>query len=129
MQNDEYGIGKIQNYYVDFSRDLSSVNRQLAFAGIAAVWILGNEATSFTVKNIDFSLMVFFISSLAIDLLHYIVGAWGWGILQSAARDSGEEGIEEPKSLKISIATLAFIKVSLTIIGYLIFSLTLLNIW
>jgi len=101
----------------------------LAFAGIAAVWVLGTEKTSFSVSGIDFSIMVFFILSLTIDLFHYIVGAWGWGILQSKARKSEKSNIEEPGSLKNAIALLAFSKVLFTILGYLVFSLTLLNIW
>jgi len=101
----------------------------LAFAGIAAVWVLGTEKTNFSVSDIDFSIMVFFILSLTVDLFHYIVGAWGWGILQSTARGSGKEKIEEPKWLKNTLATLAFIKVSFTIIGYIVFSMTLLNLW
>ena len=99
----------------------------MAFAGIATVWVLGTEGTNLTVKNIDFSLMLFFILSLALDLLHYIIGAWGWGRLQLNARDSGEEEIEEPKCLKGAMATLAFLKVLFTVSGYLMIILKLIK--
>lgn len=61
--------------YYNYSGQLSSVSRQLCFAGIAVVWLLKGEG------NLPGGLwlpLVFFVVSLALDLLHYLLASIVW---------------------------------------------------
>lgn len=76
--------------YRDHSGRLSDVNRQLCFAGIAVVWIFVIKQPSgniFCEKGLVLPL-VCFVSSLALDLLQYIVATLFWGIFQRVKEKS-----------------------------------------
>ena len=66
-------------YY--FTGKASEVNRQLALAGIAIIWIFKNPENS--TKLFPKALIepiLYLITSLSLDLLQYIVGALIWGL-------------------------------------------------
>lgn len=69
--------------YYDYSRKLSDVSRNLAFAGIAVIWIFRVEAVS-TSKLPNHLLwpITFLVASLGLDLLHYISSTTAWGFFQ-----------------------------------------------
>jgi len=71
-----------QSYY-EHSGKLSDVNRQLAFAGIAVIWIFATitKGEITLPDNLIFPLYLFIIV-LALDLFHYIALAWFWGGFQ-----------------------------------------------
>jgi hypothetical protein len=77
--------------YYAFSSQASAVARQLAFAGIALVWIFKNGDGS------DFSLSaeltrggLFLAGSLLLDFCHYAYAAAAWGIFSRIKERSGE---------------------------------------
>ncbi|RUL68511.1 hypothetical protein [Dyella choica] len=76
MKLDDYR----QTYYV-FSGKASDVSRQLAFAGIALIWVLHPDKGAIT--TVPKALLwpaLFFCCSLSFDLLHYTTSTaiWGW---------------------------------------------------
>ena len=72
-----------RQHYYDHSGNLSTVNRQLAFAGIAVVWIFADSDKLPVSVPPELSFPLFcFVIALALDLLHYIALAWAWGIFQ-----------------------------------------------
>jgi hypothetical protein len=92
--------------YRDFSGKASDAARQLAFGGIAAVWVFRPEDTSgvglptellVTMAGLAFALLC--------DLLHYAYAAAAWGVYQywyedvaKASNSSNEEDGEVPDS-------------------------------
>jgi len=98
------------------------VNRQLAFAGIAAIWILSLNPTHVQVKlpnGLDWAL-IFFVFSLSFDLLHYAISAWGTGIYHHLKREESCVEVAVPDALNLAFLVLAVLKVISTIIGYII---------
>src|SRR5689334_4063341 len=66
--------------YQDFSRKASDVSRQLAFAGIALLWIFHKEESGhFNVPEPLIRPAILFVAALALDLLHAVSGAFIWG--------------------------------------------------
>lgn len=118
------------NYYT-FSGSLSSVCRQLAFAGIAVCWV-------FTIKNgtgyiIDKALVIaltFFVIGLAFDLFHYFYASLAWGFFtrykekQISGRD---ESFLAPRWINWPSLFFFWIKPIAMISGYLSLFKFLLN--
>jgi hypothetical protein len=73
---------KLQDYREDFytySGKASDVNRQLAFAAIAIIWIFKKDvAGQLTVPQQLLVPGMLIVAALALDLLHYISAAITW---------------------------------------------------
>lgn len=67
-----------RKHYYDHSGSASASARQLAFAGIAVVWILATEHGIVEQPELRFPLLAF-VFALAFDLLQYYVAALLWG--------------------------------------------------
>lgn len=68
------------NYYA-LSGTLSTVNRQLSFAGIAVVWIFAMTSGDDVIvlpRSLHWPLL-FLVAALAFDLFHYAVATLIWG--------------------------------------------------
>lgn len=62
----------IDNYY-DTTATLSSINRQMAFAGIGIVWIFTTvKDASITIENTLLWSLLCFVISLGLDFLQYL---------------------------------------------------------
>lgn len=73
-------LNDVKKAYEDLSGILSSVARQLNFAGIAIVWIFANEK----LEGIDSLLMkasLWFVLSLSLDLFQYIFQSFFWYVI------------------------------------------------
>jgi len=83
--------------YYDHSGQLSSIVRQLAFAGIALVWITKAEdpsgAWAVPVPMFRFAALV--VLALVFDLLHYAWAAAAWGCLSRSKERAGVSDKEE----------------------------------
>ncbi len=89
-----------ENYYT-FSATLSSVNRQLCFAGIAVIWIFSVEHKN-GVHSLDHDLFIplgLFVLGLALDLLHYMVASALWSYCH---RSKEKKGVKEDEEFKVS---------------------------
>ena len=94
--------------FAAFTSKASEVNRQLALAGIAVVWIFGNSATQL-IEPALVKPLFFFLLTLALDLLHYLVGSIIWGLFfeikewQVNKKKIKNENIKAPNSLSLII--------------------------
>ena len=67
-------------FYV-FSGRASDVSRQLAFAGVAIIWLFHNNQNSpITIPDTLVPLLLIFVCALAFDLLQYIAASIIWGL-------------------------------------------------
>lgn len=84
-----------------FTGKASELSRQLAFAGIAVIWIFKNSGDTAIIPN-DFLLPLFFlVLTLALDFLQYIFGSIEWMIfshLQEKKHDCTNEEKEVDSS-------------------------------
>ena len=78
-----------------FSAKASDIARQLAFAGIAIIWIF--KVTDRDILNIPDALVlptILFSISLACDLLQYITGTIIWSIFHRCHEKKSETGTD-----------------------------------
>jgi len=66
-------LDEIRKAYEDLSGSLSSVVRQINFAGIAIVWIFVGKETE-TVPQHLYNACTFLVISIILDVLQYLVG-------------------------------------------------------
>jgi hypothetical protein len=74
---------KLQDYretYYEFTGKVSDISRQLAFAGIAVIWIFKKDApgTGLTVPGELLLPDIFIVLALSFDLLQYCIGTVTW---------------------------------------------------
>ena len=119
-----------ENYYT-FSTSLSSVSRQLCFAGIAVIWVFsvdGGNGQHLLRTDLMFPLG-FFVMGLALDLMHYIVASAVWGLfhrVKEKSRIGEEKDFGAPCWINWPAITCFWGKAISTIIGY-IFLLNLIG--
>ena len=70
-------LDEIRKAYEDLSGSLSSVVRQINFAGIAIVWIFVGKETE-TVPQHLYNACTFLVISIILDVLQYFVGTLCW---------------------------------------------------
>lgn len=112
----------LENYYTH-SASLSSVNRQLCFAGIAVVWIFvvdGGSGLSTFPDELMFPLGCFIVG-LSFDLAQYVVAALVWGFLHRLKEYQNvaeEEEIYAPRYINWPAIFFFWGKVIATATGY-----------
>ncbi len=73
-------LDESRTYYTRHSTSLSTVSRQLAFAGIAVIWIfVVKEDGQITINDQLIFPLVCFVIGLTFDLLQYIYASAAWG--------------------------------------------------
>ena len=115
----------LQRYREDFytySGKASDVSRQLAFAAIAIIWLFKKDtASQLTIPQELILPGIFIVSALAVDLLHYCLGALTWYLFyRSKEREKVSETAEIQHSewLERPISFLFWIKIILVIVAY-----------
>ena len=127
--------------YADFTAKASDVARQLAFAGIAIVWIFRQQAGDKPVLPTELLLpAALFAVTLAFDLLQYIAASISWGLLTwkwrcNWYRDRDKLGIEGdrdyliPKGIKTPQLFFFVAKLTTVLTAYALTAKYLLCIW
>ena len=119
-------------YYV-LSAKASDVARQLAFAGMAIIWIF--KLDSKPIPVIPKQLIIptcFFVCALASDLLHYIVATSIWGSFrwwQEKNKKIADPNLKASKYLNWPILFLFAIKLGLVAIGYVYVIMYIIGCW
>ena len=114
-----------QNYY-DFSGIMSEVNRKLAFAGIAVVWIFAiTEKSAGTVRlpDVFYVPLGMFVLCLAFDLAHYVVASASWGVFHRVKERCGvseEDDFLAPKYINWAPLFLYWGKVLVNFAGFIL---------
>ena len=114
-----------RQHYYQFTGSLSSVNRQLCFAGIAVVWIFAikDENGRYLLEDNLLWPLGLFVLGLAFDLTHYATASLAWGVYHRRQEKNGvhdDENFRAPKYINWLPLGCIFAKVVATIIGYLL---------
>ena len=116
---------KFKDYRADFyalSGKASDISRQLAFAGIAVVWIFKQQGNS--VVSVPEGLLVpalLFVIALALDLLQYVVASITWGrfLILAERTDPEDDKVLEASSYANVPANILFMfKIASVLLGY-----------
>lgn len=74
-------INDYRQAYYDFTGLASSASRQLAFAGIAIIWLFRHgDPSNLSLPHSLLYPTIFFVLSLAFDLTQYFVASTIWGV-------------------------------------------------
>ncbi|WP_242104146.1 hypothetical protein [Lysobacter sp. M2-1] len=99
----------------------SDVGRQLAYAGIATVWLLRDDAAARPLSNILLLALVFLSAALIVDLMQYVHCSRIWKKFYNEQFDihgSDEALVDIPKSLTASMYNFFWAKIWLLGPGY-----------
>ena len=129
---------KLSDYretFYEFSGKASDVTRQLAFAGIAIIWIFKIEDKQF--PQIPSELLLPSITlalTLAFDLLQYVSAAIVWGIFQwykerQLKNLSDDPDLDAPSILKLPQLTFFIFKIISVIFSYYLLVKYLAIVW
>lgn len=111
------------DYYV-FSGLASSASRQLAFAGIALLWLFkSGDNGAYKLPKQLFVPAAALIIALACDILHYVTGSLIWGTFfrsnEKKTKEIGEDPeLEAPSYYSWPITALFFLKIIAVIFAY-----------
>lgn len=118
--------------YYEFSSKASGVARNLAFAGIAVVWIFrhGDGINSKIPQPLLFPVALFALT-LALDLIHYVAGTITWGIFCRIKEKSGtleDEELKAPMWLNWGTLLMFWSKIVVVMFAYILLIHFLLKI-
>jgi hypothetical protein len=116
----------------DYSKLASDASRQLAFAGIAAIWVV--NGSKHPVQAELMWPMALLAIALLLDILHYLIGTSSWWVFtkyhEEKLIESGEERklvpesfIEVPSTLNWAPNTLFFAKHAALLFGWLLITI------
>lgn len=130
-------LKEIREAYEDGTSAINGLNRQLAFAGIALVWLLkgGAENSIAGITPILLWTLVLFCASLFFDILQGFIHTWIWfafykrektkNLLKQSWKADDLEGLDEDKILvaekesrSITMWICWTLKVALTMVAY-----------
>ena len=106
---DEQKKGRTLSSYLElvtfFSSNASSINRSLALAGIAIIWIFKKPSDTMPiVKGLLNIPLLYLAVSLSIDLLQYVFGAIAWLLFYENKYSKFESNNFDPKLAKDIVA-------------------------
>ena len=117
-------LSKFLDQYQFFSGKASDVARQLAFAGIAIVWIF--KITEGESVKLDQNLLVptmLFSLSLLLDLMQYATAALTWGVFhryqEKKPENTADSEIKTPPSLNWPTLTFFWLKLFCVFFAYI----------
>jgi hypothetical protein len=112
------------DYYFQRSSTLSTVTRQLCFAGIAVVWVFTSEQ-SHGPRQLPDALtlpLLGFVLALACDLCQYLIATISWGFFHRLQewRDVPEDAeVEAPAYINLLPLVFFYSKVGFTLVSYI----------
>ncbi|MDO1500913.1 hypothetical protein Q2T40_12300 [Winogradskyella maritima] len=115
-------LSEFKEDYYFFTGKLSDINRQIAFAGIALIWVFKKGTnTEFQIDNALILPAILIVSALAFDMFQYIYQSVVWSIFytrKNRRHKSEEKKIKSPEYLNYPSWVFFFIKVILVLIAY-----------
>lgn len=116
---------KLQDYRADFytfSGKASDLSRQLAFAGIALIWLFKKDNTGQLSIPPDLVVPgIFIVCALGFDLIHYCLASliWRWFYRSKEKEGVSEEAeIQHSIALEIPLWTLFCLKIACVLVAY-----------
>jgi hypothetical protein len=112
-----------------FTSKAGEITRQLGLAGIAVIWVFkaSDGARQFIPKELYWPGTLLLLS-LALDFLHYLVGAFFWQILTKRAQRRGVKEFETPAWITGSIWALFIAKAITIIAAYVLLLIYLIRV-
>lgn len=125
--------GKHIHAYLDdydyYTGKTSDINRSLALAGVAIIWIFRNPESSQALFPETLLIPLWFlVISLILDLLQYFLGAMLWGIFyeykyhlwkrKKTITDEMAKDIEAPNILSVPLIVIFFAKIVSMVFAY-----------
>ena len=112
-------LSEAREAYYDYSRTASTIARQLAFAGIAVIWLFRIDGSSGPALPTAFlTPLVLIVLALAFDLLHYIIGAAIWSRFGRSKELTNNQEFDAPGWLNWPTLGLYYAKLTLVMIAY-----------
>ncbi len=112
----------VQNTHDTYSGTASQIARQLAFAGLAVIWVFKTDSgVGFTVND---SLLVagfYIIISLTLDFLQYVYGSIAWHGLHVKKEKEGvgtKTIFQAPKNINLPTHILFYAKLIFMLLAY-----------
>ena len=121
-------IADAWDHYYDMTGLASASTRQLAFAGIAVIWVLAAENKILTIDHADLRIpLLMLVFVLLLDLWQYVLGSSEyWTFARDLEKAKKTEFQEFPRSLNKPSECVFIVKVAAVITGYLLLIIVLL---
>ena len=115
-------LDELKETFYTFSGKTSDASRQLAFSGIAAIWVFAKieDSKILISKSLSFSLL-FFVTSLLFDLIQYAYAAWKYDKLHREYELKNKKNFNIPIEIKCWISCFYKLKLFSLGFGYLLF--------
>jgi hypothetical protein len=126
-------LAEYRKTFYEFSGKASDVSRQLAFAGIAIIWLFKSDLPGEGHSTIPHALIfpgILIVTALAADLLQYILASLIWRLYYrylEKRRVPPDAETQHSPWLEIPITALFWAKVFLVILAYIFILLFLLG--
>ncbi|MBN2609933.1 MAG: hypothetical protein JXB00_00080 [Bacteroidales bacterium] len=115
-------IGEFRKKAHEFTAKLSEINRNLAYAGIAIIWIFKiQNSNKITIPNALLFPLLFIVLTLILDITHYIYNSIIWSLFHRRKEKEGlkNNDIKAPKWYSNVAYFIFFGKVLTNLIGYI----------
>jgi len=91
---------------------------------VAIVWLSAFAVgQKFSLTYPTYWALLFFVFSLFLDFLHYLIATIGWGFYHHFARKGGKRLVDVPEWFNNIFLKIAIGKYALTILGYVIIAI------
>jgi hypothetical protein len=112
----------------EFTAKLSDINRNLAFAGIAIIWVFKVQADDkFIIPNELLLPLYFIVICLLLDLLQYLYLSIIWTLFHRKMENKKIKETKAPKWYSNVSYVILFTKVAVNIIGFVFLFIYLSN--
>jgi hypothetical protein len=130
-------LKEARDCYYETSGKASEISRQLAFAGIAVIWIFKNGPDGNpTIPNDLILAAALFVLALALDFTHYVVKALIWGVYSRYKEKSlQKQGIpldsdfDFPRAINWPSLVLFWLKIITLLVGQTVLFTYLAHRW
>lgn len=124
-------LGEAREHYYEHSRTASTIVRQLAFAGVAIIWVFRRDSHLGTILlDRDLFLAGFLlVMGLGADALQYVGSSAFWGVFSRFQEwKHGEEvTFEVPRWINWWAITFFIAKILFVMSAYVLLGITLMN--
>lgn len=114
-------LSDIEKAKNDATGKASDVGRQLAFAGIATVWLLRNEQSVRPFEDTLLMALVFLSLALLIDFMQYVYCSWIWRDFYNRHYDEHNRDdalVDIPNALSASTYYFFWVKIGALLLGH-----------